>query len=139
MGAFQNPLPVLTEDGSVGSGVYYTGEPGKCHRVTKKGLMVESNVNEEKVYILVLIREDLLYIHYILVGDHVQHHRHWQKYKEQHWPKCKRQQHFYDAKNRAKQRRWGDAQKENKLHLSIYRLARAMESQLCMNIQQPCN
>ena len=41
-------LPKLTTDGNVGSGVYYTGKPGSG-QVTKRGLMVESSVNEEKV------------------------------------------------------------------------------------------
>ena len=48
MGAYQNPLPRLTAKGNVGSGVYYTGEPGSC-KVTKRGLIVESSLNEEKV------------------------------------------------------------------------------------------
>ena len=48
VGAYQNPLPKLTADGNVGSGVYYTGNPG-YEKVTKRGLMVESSVNEEKV------------------------------------------------------------------------------------------
>ena len=48
VGAYQNPLPRLPAEGNVGSGKYYTGEP-KNGRVTKKGLIVESSLNEEQV------------------------------------------------------------------------------------------
>ena len=48
VGAYQNPLPRLPAEGNVGSGKYYTGEPHNC-KVTKKGLLVESSLNEEKV------------------------------------------------------------------------------------------
>ena len=48
VGAYQNPLPRLTANGNVGSGVYYTGNPGS-HSVTKRGLLVESSINEQKV------------------------------------------------------------------------------------------
>ena len=48
VGAYQNPLPRLPAEGNVGSGVFYTGKPKNC-KVTNKGLIVESSLNEETV------------------------------------------------------------------------------------------